>query len=76
MFNIIERYIIKMTKEDINNFALSKDIHLSADELNYTYDFIKKNYKTMLTSPKLFNINRYKNNYSEENFSKIYLKYL
>ena len=38
MFNIIERYIIKMTKEDINNFALSKDIHLSADELNYTYD--------------------------------------
>ena len=71
MFNIIERFISKMTKEDIKNFAIKKDINLSEDELNFTFEFVKKNYKNMLTNPKLFNIDRYKNNYSKENFSKI-----
>ena len=40
MFNLIERYINRMTKEDINNFAISKDIHLSNEELDFTYDFV------------------------------------
>lgn len=71
MFNIIERFISKMTKEDIKNFAIKKDINLSEEELNFTFEFVKKNYKNMLTNPKLFNIDRYKNNYSKENFSKI-----
>lgn len=71
MFNIIERFINKMTKDDVNNFALSKNIHLSESELDYTYDFVKKNYKSMLQNPKLFNIERYRSNYTEENFTKI-----
>ncbi len=71
MFNIIERFINNMTKDDVNNFAISKNIHLSESELEYTYNFIKKNYKSMLQNPKLFNIERYRNNYSEENFTKI-----
>lgn len=71
MFNIIERYINRMTKEDINNFAISKNIHLSENELNFTYDFVKKNYRNFLANPNLFNLTRYKSNYSEENFSKI-----
>ena len=40
MFNIVERYIQKMTKEDVNNFALSKNITLSSEELDFTYEFI------------------------------------
>lgn len=71
MFNIIERFILRMTKEDIQNFAISKNIELSEEELNFTYDFVKKNYKTFLGNPKLFNIERYQNYYSKENFSKI-----
>ncbi len=71
MKNIIERFIIRMTKEDINNFALSKDIHLSDTELDFTYNFIKKNYINIMDNPKLFDIDRYKNNYTKENFSKI-----
>lgn len=71
MFNIIERYIMKMTKEDVNNFAISKNIYLSEDELSFTYEFIKKNYKNFLGNPKLFNLERYQNYYSKENFSKI-----
>ena len=71
MFNFIERYINNMTKDDVNKFALSKNIELSENELTLTYEFIKKNYKNMLGNPKLFDIERYKNNYSKENFSKI-----
>ena len=71
MHSIIERYLNRMTKEDINNFAVSKGINLSEDELSFTYNFVKRNYKEMLNNPKLFDINRYKNNFSKENFEKI-----
>jgi len=71
MFNIIERYINMMTKEDVNNFAIKKNIILSESELDFTYTFIKKNYKTFLQNPKLLDLERYKNNYTKENFSKI-----
>ena len=64
LFNIIEGYIRKLSKEDINRFALKKDIQFSEQELDYTYNFIKKNYKDFFSNPKLFNINRYQNNYS------------
>ena len=71
MFNLIERFINKMSVEDIRNFATSKNINLSDAELNFTYDFVKKNYKNVLANPKLFNLDRYKNNYTEENYHKI-----
>jgi len=71
MYNLIERYINKLTKDDIKRFSISKNILLSEEELNFTYEFIKKNYKEMLNNPKLFNLERYKNKYTKENFSKI-----
>ena len=64
MFNIIESFIKKLTKEDINKFALSKNIVLEPKELDFTFDFVKKNYKDFFSNPKLFNIDRYQNNYS------------
>ena len=71
MYNLIVNYMSKITKEDMNNFALSKDVNLSESELDFTYDFVMKNYQNFLKNPKLFNINRYKDHYTEENFSKI-----
>lgn len=71
MFNIIERYLSKLTKEDIANFAISKNIELSENELDFTYSFVKKNYKEFLKNPKLFDLNRYQNHYTKENFEKI-----
>ena len=71
MHSIIERFIMRMSKDDINNFAISKNINLSDSELEFTYNFLKKNYKEMLSNPKLFDINRYQNNYTKENFNKI-----
>ena len=70
MFNIIERYIDKMNVEDIRNFATQKDIPLTDNELNFTYNFVKKNYRNILSNPKLFDIDRYRNEYSPENFQK------
>ncbi len=71
MYNIIARYIGKMTKDDVRDFAHSKNIDLSEHELDFTYDFLKRNYQNILSNPKLFNLERYKSNYSEENYEKI-----
>ena len=79
MFSIIERYINKLSKDDINNFAIKNNINLNDYELDFTFNFIKKNYKEVLSNPDLLNLDKYKNNYNEENFMKIkklFIEYL
>lgn len=71
MYNIIERYMSMLKKEDINNFATKKNVFLSESELNFTYEFLKKNWQDILKNPNVFDINRYKNQFSEENFYKV-----
>lgn len=71
MYNMISRYILKLTKEDVNNFAIKKNIILSEDELNFVYTFIKKNWEQILGNPKLLHLERYQNNFTPENFLKI-----
>lgn len=71
MFNLIEKYINKMTIDEVNNFAISKSVNLSNEELQFTYDFIKKNYKEILGNPSLLNLDLYRNKFSPENFEKV-----
>lgn len=71
MFNIIERYMEKLTIEDVNNFASKNHVHLNEEELNFTYIFVKKNWMTILKNPNLLNLDKYKEKFSEENFLKI-----
>lgn len=71
MFNIIESYIKNMSKDDINNFALKNNINLNKNELDFIYNFIKSKYKEVLNNPNNFNLVKYKNNFSNENFIKI-----
>lgn len=71
MFNIIERYMAKMTKNDVNNFAIKNNVTLNEEELNFTYEFVKKNWNTILSNPNLFHMERYKDKYTEENYHKI-----
>lgn len=71
MFNLIQRYMSKISKEDINNFAIKKNINLNESELDFTYNFIKKNWNQILSNPNMLNLDRYKSNYSDENFNKI-----
>lgn len=61
----------RMTIQDVNNFAISKNIVLSAEELQFVYDFISKNWEQVVKNPKLLNLDRYKNRFSPENFEKI-----
>lgn len=71
MFNIIEAYMKKLSKEDINNFAIKKGANLSSEELDFTYSFVKKNWQQVLKNPNIFDIDRYQNKYSPQNFVKI-----
>ena len=80
--NIVDLYISNLRKEDITNFAIKKDIKLSKDELDFTYDFIKKHYKEVMNDKYKYNFNDYREHFSEENFNKInklikeYINYL
>ncbi len=71
MFNVVESYINKITKSDINNFAIKNNINLNSNELDFIYNFIKTKYKEVLNNPNSFNLVKYKNNFSNENFIKI-----
>ena len=71
MFNIIGAYINKLSKEDINKFALSKGATLSSEEIDFTYEFIKKNWKDVLKNPAIFDIERYGKYYQKDNFIKV-----
>ena len=56
--------------------AYKEIVFLDDDELTFTYDFVKKNYKEMLKNPSLFKIDRYKNKYKGNNFEKIKKVYI
>ena len=71
MFVLIERYINNMSIHDLNNLAISKGIGLSKDELDFSYNYIKKNWKNVLSNYSLFDFDKYKEKYSDENFFKI-----
>ena len=71
MYNLIERYMAIITKDDVANFATKKGINLSDAEVNFTYNFLKKNWRDYLKNPNVFDINRYKDNFSPENFIKM-----
>ena len=71
MYNLIEVYINKLTKQDILNFASKKNLKVTDEELDFVYNFIKYNYKTVLNNPNSFNLSNYKNNFSSENYNFI-----
>lgn len=71
MINLIEPYIKNISKEDITTFALKNNIRLNNNELDFMYNFIKTKYKDILSNPNNFNLVKYKNNFSNENFIKI-----
>lgn len=71
MLNLIERFMNNLTIDQINDFATSKNVHLSSDELDFTYNFIKKNWRSIISNPTLLNLERYQDKYSKENFIKI-----
>ena len=57
--------------DQVNNFAKANDVILNEHELNFTYDFVKKNWETILGNPNLLNLERYKHEFTSENYEKI-----
>ena len=47
----IERYIQKITKNDIYNYAYSQGINLKTHELDILYTYLKNYYKVFLRNP-------------------------
>lgn len=47
-FYLIEEYVNRMRKEDVNKFALKQGIILNEEELDTIFSYIKNNYKTIL----------------------------
>ncbi len=71
MYNLIKRYMSNLTKEQLNNFAIKNNVSLNEQELDFTFVFIKKNWELIFRNPNLLDLNRYKEQYTEENFEKI-----
>ncbi len=71
MYNIIERYMNKISKTDVDNFARKNNIFLNEEELEFTYIFVKKNWQTVIANPTALNLERYRDKFSEENLVKI-----
>lgn len=49
----IERYIQKIKKEDIFNYAKTQQISLTTEELNILYYYLKTHYKEFLNNPNI-----------------------
>lgn len=71
MYNIIERFMSKLSKNQVNDFAIKNNVILSEDELNFTYEFVVKNWSELIGNPGRLDIDKYKNKFSEENFIKV-----
>lgn len=45
---LISEYVKRITKDDINKFALKQGVSLTKDELDIIYNYVKKDYKTVI----------------------------
>jgi hypothetical protein len=71
MYDIVSKYVEKLTNNDIDTFAKKNNIVLSEDEINFVYLFIKKNWQEILGNPGIINLERFKDKFSQENYEKI-----
>ncbi len=71
MVNMIENYIKNINESDVLNFANKENINLNKKELKFVYSFIKNNYREVIKEGKNFNLKKYKNEFTEENYNKL-----
>ena len=71
MYNLVKRYMENLSVDQVNDFAQKNNVFLSKSELNFTYTFVKKNWEMIFRNHNLLRLERYKEQFSEENFQKI-----
>ena len=69
MKNLIINYIKNLEIHEVNNFAIKNNVFLSKSELLFIFNFIKTNYEEIFSTN--FNLSKYKEKLSAENFPKI-----
>ena len=68
---IIEKYISKLTKQDIINYTKIQNISLSDKELNIIYTYIKTKYKDFLTGNQKEILDELKSKISPKNYQEL-----
>lgn len=71
MKHLIEKYIDNLSIGDVNLFLNKNNINLNRQELEFTYNYIKKNWNQILSDPNSFNFENYKNVYTSINYNKL-----
>ena len=51
MVNFIKDYVSRLSIDDIDTFAQKNNICLDNEEIEFIYNFIKKNYEALLINP-------------------------
>lgn len=69
--NMIRKYISKLDRNTINNFALKNKIKLTTDELEIIYNSIKNDYEEFLGSDFYKYMEQYRKKLSENVYNKI-----
>ena len=73
--NLIKKYALNITKEDILKFGESEGVNINNNELNTIYNIIKNNQDEILEGDFYKFINNYKNIFNPILFNKIIEKY-
>ncbi len=68
---IIKQYIDKITIDDVYNFGIKNDIILNNKDLNLIYNYVKKDWKTIIFGDISPIFNNLKSNLDEKTFNKI-----
>ncbi len=72
MRDLIEMYIKNLKVDNVNDFLLKENICLSKYELDIVYNYVKKDYKILLSGDYEKILLKIKSNLSEDNYNKIY----
>lgn len=71
LYNLVESTINKLSLNDIFNFASKSNINLSNEEAQFILNFLKANWYSLLKKQDISVLDKYKDNFSSDNFTKI-----
>ena len=68
--SIIEKYVEKLTKQDIINYTKKQNIELSDQEINTIYEYIKTKYKDFINNKEQI-LNELKTKLTKKTYQKL-----
>lgn len=71
LYNLVESTINKLSLNDIFTFASKINIKLSNEEAQFILSFLRSNWYSLLKNQDISILDKYKDNFSPENFRKI-----